>query len=316
MNEPITVRLLEERDLETATRIMRNAFGTFLNVPDLDSFWLDQDFLKPRWTAQPSGVFVAERDGEILGSNIATRWGSVGFFGPLSVRPELWDQGIGKLLMEPVLARFDEWGLTHTGLYTFADSPKHAALYQKFSFWSRFLTAIMTQFPDSKQLEVSEWTRFSSLSDDGKTDAKRAVNALTDAIYPGLSLEIEIDAVDGQGLGDTVLLQDGGRITGFAVCHCGFGTEAGTDRCYLKFGAVAPGDGAGEQFRRLLGACQAFAAERKLKRLVVGINLGRHQAYKALLESGYRISLQGVAMHRNHDPGYSRPNDFVLDDWR
>ncbi len=40
---------------------------------------------------------------------------------------------------------FAEWGTRHVGLFTFADSPKHVGLYQKYGFWPRSLTAIMSR---------------------------------------------------------------------------------------------------------------------------------------------------------------------------
>jgi len=39
-------------------------------------------------------------------------------------------------------------------------------------------------------------------------------------------------------------------------------------------------------------------------------------AYRAMQQRGFRTQLQGVTMHRPNEPGYSRPNVFVLDDWR
>jgi GNAT superfamily N-acetyltransferase len=59
------------------------------------------------------------------------------------VRPDLWDQGIGQRLLEPSMECFRTWGVQHAGLFTFAHSPKHITLYQKFGFWPRFLTAVM-----------------------------------------------------------------------------------------------------------------------------------------------------------------------------
>ena len=32
---------------------------------------------------------------------------------------------------------FAEWGASHTGLFTFAYSPKHIHLYRKYGFWPR-----------------------------------------------------------------------------------------------------------------------------------------------------------------------------------
>jgi hypothetical protein len=32
--------------------------------------------------------------------------------------------------------------------------------------------------------------------------------------------------------------------------------------------------------------------------------------------SGFRSDFQGVAMHRDNRPGFSRPDAYVIDDWR
>lgn len=84
---------------------------------------------------------------------------------------------------------------------------------------------------------------------------------LTDEIYEGLDLKSEITAVKTQRLGDTVLLWDRNnddagerrirtrrgkrRLMGLAVCHCGAASEAGSNTCYVKVGAVQPGPNAG-----------------------------------------------------------------------
>jgi predicted N-acetyltransferase YhbS len=310
----VTVRPLTERDLPAAARIIRLAFGTFLGAPDPEKIWPGLDYARTRWRADPTAAFGAEDNGELVGSNFATRWGTVGFFGPLTVRPDLWDRGIGKQLMEPVLRRFDAWGVRHAGLFTFAHSQKHVGLYQKFGFWPRFLTAIM-----SKTVEVNEASslpRYSELSTVGQEEFLRACRAVTGALYDGLDVEREIRAVYAQELGDTVLLPDDGELAGFAICHCGGGTEAGDATCYVKFGAVRPGPAAEARFDRLLHACESLAVRNGLSRLEAGVNMGRHGAYRKMLERGFRTAFQGVAMHRPNDAGYNRPDAYVIDDWR
>jgi hypothetical protein len=49
---------------------------------------------------------------------------------------------------------------------------------------------------------------------------------------------------------------------------------------------------------------------------IAGANMGRHEAYRALLARGFRTDIQGVTMHRSNDPGYSQPGVYVIDDWR
>lgn len=310
-----TIRPLREGDLRTARRIISLAFGTFLGAPEPEKFWSDLDYPGTRWLADPTSAFGAEIDGELVGSNFATRWGSVGFFGPLTVRPDLWARGVGKQLMEPIMGCFDTWKVKHAGLFTFAHSQKHVGLYQKYGFWPRFLTAIMSKAVQPTKRE-SQWSKYSEIPESEREGCLRACRALTDALYAGLDLRREIHAAYTQGLGETVLLWDDRELVGFAVCHCGPGTEAGNNKCYIKFGAVRRGPTGGELFDQLLDACEALAAARGISRLEAGVNMARHEAYRKMLERSFRTDIQGVAMHRQNEPGYNLPEVYLIDDWR
>jgi GNAT superfamily N-acetyltransferase len=313
--QDISVRPLQESDLPTADHIMRLAFGTFLGLPEPTSFMGDASYVRTRWRADPTVAFGAEVGSELIGSNFATNWGSVGFFGPLTIRPDLWDRGAGKRLMEPIMNCFARWGTKHAGLFTFAHSQKHVGLYQKFGFWPRFLTAIMSKrvVPAASR---SQWSLFSDVSESEKEASLTTYRELTDAVYEGLNVGAEIRAVATQNLGDTVLLWDDARLVGLAVCHCGPDTEAGSGTCYVKLGAVRPSPTAEQNFDRLLDACEELAAGRGLSRLVAGVNTARHEAYSRMLERDFRTDFQGVAMHRPNEPGYNRADVYLIDDWR
>ncbi len=101
-----------------------------------------------------------------------------------------------------------------------------------------------------------------------------------------------------------------------AVCHAGAGTEAGSGKCYIKFGAVRSGPTAAREFLRLLDACREFGRSRGARTLIAGVNLARLDAYREMLQAGFRATTQGVAMERNGDPGYNRPEVYLIDDWR
>jgi GNAT superfamily N-acetyltransferase len=312
----LEIRPLDERDLDEADRIMRIAFGTYLNAPVPSEVFGDGDWVRTRYLADPGAAFCAELDGEVVGSNFATQWGSFGFFGPLTVRVDRWGRGIASRLMEPVMDLFERWAVTHAGLFTWPESPKHIGLYNKFGFWPQQLNPVLAT-EASPSPRPAPFTTFSAERRNGSADdILERCRQVTDAIYEGLDLEREITAVDEQDLGETLLLGDGDELSGFAVCHCGPGTEAGSGACFVKFGAVSPGQGAEARFARLLDACEALASERGLPRLIAGVNAARHGAYRMLLQRGYRAIINGVTMLRPHEPAYNRPEAYVIDDLR
>jgi GNAT superfamily N-acetyltransferase len=313
-SEPV-VSALDESDLPEAARIVRLAFGTFIGVPDPENFWNDRDYVYGRQRAAHVAAFGAKLDGQLVGSNFATRWGSVGFFGPLTVRPELQERGVARALLAKTMKQFDSWGTRHVGLFTFAQSAKHIALYQKHGFSARFLTAIMSA-PVSERHGTAAWSRFSQLSEARQHAALRSCRDAAETLYPGLDLTEEIVATHAQGLGDTVLVESAGGIAAFAVCHYGSRSEAGAGNCFVKFGAVRGGASAEEDYSRLLDACEALAAAVGMPKVLAGANMARHEAYRHLVARGYRTEIQGVTMHKDNDPGYCRPGAYVLDDWR
>ena len=311
------IRALAEADLPEAQRIVRVAFGTFLGAPDPERFWSDLDYIYGRFGAEHTAAFAAESDdGAVVGSNFATRWGSVGFFGPLTTRPDLWDSGIGQRLVAAASDQFEAWGVRHAGLFTFAQSAKHVGLYGKFGFHPRFLTAIMLA-PSAAPTTASTALRYSALPKGQRREAEGACRELTEELYRGLDLGGEVRTVAARGLGDTALLWDqDSRLAGFAVCHWGPASEAGEGCCYVKFGAVRPGPMAAERFAALLDACAALARDTHMPNVLAGVNLARVEAYQQMRTRGFRTMIQGVTMHRPNEPGYSAPGLFVLDDWR
>lgn len=312
-------------DLEEADNIMRLAFGTFLGLPEPIRFMGDADYVKTRYNADPLAALVAiTKDNRIVGSNFAIDWGSVGIFGPLTVHPDYWDKGVARALLGETMKIFERWGSRHLGLFTFAQSSKHVHLYQKFGFWPRYLTAVMSkQIGNDKGEEHSppkstNLIKYSQLDSTERQNALKDNRLLTNAIYSGLDLGNEINSVHRQGLGETLLLRDKSDdgLVGVAICHAGPNTEAGSGNCYIKFGAAKPSGNSAMVFRELLDASVEFAKSRNMTRLVGGANTGRHNAYRIMIEQGFHTDMQGIAMHRPNESGYNVPEVYVIDDWR
>jgi GNAT superfamily N-acetyltransferase len=318
-SQPIRIGPLKQSELEEAGRIFRLAFGTFLGLPDSLDFMGDRDLMTPRWRSSHVKVIAAREGGRLIGTNVATRWGSFGFFGPLTVLPDYWNRGVAQRLLEATMAIFEGWGVRHTGLYTFPQSARHVGLYQKFGYWPRYLTAIMTRTPEAGAPFTEPVKKppllLSSLSRSGREEAIRSCAKLTHKIDKGLDLSGEIRALLAQGTGDVVLTYTRGVPDAFAVCLNGPGSEGGLKTCYVKFGAARGGAGAGERFDKLLDTCEAFAASRGAV-VEAGVNMAREDAFRRMRARGYRVITQGVAMQRPHAEGFNRADCWVIDDWR
>jgi len=313
----LTIRPLLESDLPAADRIVRVAFGTFLGMPDPTAFMGDAAFARTRWLADPDAVLAAEHAGKLIGSNFATNWGSFGFFGPLTVEPEYWNRGVAQQLLGPTMDIFRRWGSRHMGLYTFAHSPKHIALYQKFGFWPRDLVCNFTKATDDSREAPRDTVRFGESKTADRAGLLAACREVTGAVFEGLDVQREIRAVSDQRLGDTVLIWDASRLAAFAVCHTGAGSEAGSGLCYVKFAAVRPGARARQDFARLLHGIEAFAHSQNAPRITADVNVARREAFRALLAHGFRPARHGVAMETGEvGSGYNRPDVYILDDWR
>lgn len=310
-----SIRPLQASDLATADHIFRLAFGTFIGLPDPTQFAGDASYIEHRWKTNAIGTFAAEVDNNLIGSNLATNWGSFGFFGPLTVHPDYWGKGIATQLVAAVMEQFKQWNIEQTALFTFPNSPKHHALYQKFGFYPQYLTAVMAKAVE-QSAPLTAIARYSQMTAEQQAQALTDSHTVTETIFAGLDVSTEIAAVEAQHLGDTVFLWDEAGLAGFAVCHCGAGTEAGSDTCYVKFGAVRSRPQAGAQFEQLLGLAESLAAAEGLSRLVAGVNTSRHEAYCRMIALGFRTEMTGVAMQPANKPGYNRPDILAVDDWR
>ncbi|HLJ76322.1 MAG TPA: GNAT family N-acetyltransferase, partial [Acidobacteriaceae bacterium] len=206
MTSPLPVRIgpLQRNEVEEADRIMRLAFGTFLGMPDPMAFLGGRSFIAPRFASPNVRGHAARIDGRLIGTNFATRWGSFGFFGPLTILPEYWDKGVATQLLHATEKTFDRWGVRRAGLFTFPHSTKHVGLYQKFGYWPTYLTALMARTPNSAAGRAG--TLLSALPRQQREAAIAACARITRRIDRGLDLSDEIRAALKQRVGEVVLI--------------------------------------------------------------------------------------------------------------
>ena len=101
-------------------------------------------------------------------------------------------------------------------------------------------------------------------------------------------------------------MEDRGGLEGFAICHYGPRIEAGSDLCYINYGAARATPSAGQDYERLLDASETLVVSVGMPTLPAGANLARREAYQQFVARGFRTAIEGLHMHQRNGPGYCR----------
>ena len=325
----IAIRRVRKQDLAKVRDVIEQAFGDFferqLGTRPRQAFGGAQ-YVHHRWLMEPWGCFVAEEDGaKIVGAAIAVTWGSVGLIGPVAVLTNYQNQSIGQQLIRAVQEFFEENKTTLNGVVTYPTSAKHLFLYHKFGYKPKGLTAIMSRALERRDGKVPPRAvvktgltvrRFSALEEARKKAALLRVHRITSAICRGLDLVKEIEIVDGLALGDTLLLERGRDLAGFAIYHTPGVSEAPAGTLYVKYLAIDPQQKKLEHLEQFVAAVEELGHELSVQRVIFPVYLQYWIAYSALLKAGYQVDFTMVRMQRGRQEDYEDPTHLVLDDWR
>jgi N-acetylglutamate synthase-like GNAT family acetyltransferase len=324
----IKIRRVRKGDLSKVRDVMEQAFGDFferqVGTRPRQVFGGAQ-YVHHRWLMEPWGCFVAEEgDGKIVGAAVAVMWGTIGLVGPMAVLTNYQNQDIGQQLLTACQEFFDENKATLQGVCTYPYSPKHLILYQKFGYRPKGLVVITGKPLDRREIVHATRNakpglairRYSTLEEAKKKQAMQKIRRMTNAFWRGMDLGKEVEIVDGLTLGDTLLLEKGREVIGFAVCHLPPNSEAPHGCAYVKFLAIDPRQKKPEHLHALLGAVEEMAGAAQLQRVVAPAYTYYWTAYQTLLERGYHVDFTMVRMKRGKQEDYEDPSDLVLDDWR
>jgi GNAT superfamily N-acetyltransferase len=177
---------------------------------------------------------VAERDGEVVGSNFIDERSPISGVGPITIDPGAQDRGIGRRLMQEALERAASRNVAGVRLVQAAYNTRALALYAKLGFVVREPLALLQGGPIATAVP-GRMVRPAGESDlTGCTNVCRAVHGhdradeVADAIRAGTATVVEHD----------------GRITGYATSVALFGHAVGeTDDDLRALVAAAPSFG-------------------------------------------------------------------------
>jgi GNAT superfamily N-acetyltransferase len=180
---------------------------------------------------------VAEADGQIIGSNFLDERGPIKGVGPITIDPEAQGHGVGRRLLEAVMAR----GADARGIRLFQDSfnMQSLSLYASLGFEVREPAVVMSGAP--KSLPPSG-TQVRPLEVDDLEECER----LCIGVH-GFERTSELrDAIQTPALSPFVAVRDG-RITAYATTVTFFPAAHGVaetedDLCALIAGALTAGE--------------------------------------------------------------------------
>jgi N-acetylglutamate synthase-like GNAT family acetyltransferase len=324
----IKIRRVRKGDLAKVREVIEQAFGDLferqMGSRPRQVFGGAQ-YVHHRWLMEPWGCFVAEEgEGKLVGAALAVMWGSLGLVGPVAVLPNYQNQRIGQQLLVACDGFFEENHSTLQGLATYPHSPRHLMFYQKLGYRPRHLVAITARALDRREAAPASKAarpavsvvRFSTLEETRKKAALAKLRRVTSAILRGMDVAKEIEIVDGLALGDTLILEKGRDVVGFALYHVPGVSEAPHGAVYVKFLAIDPAQRRPEHFQVLLGAVEEVALGLQVQRVVAPVSTAHWAAYQGLLDRGYRIDFTMIRMKRGKQIPEEDPADLVLDDWR
>jgi hypothetical protein len=159
--------------------------------------------------------------------------------------------------------------------------------------------------PDGEKTSL-RWSRNSEVWAEDRRGCLNGCCNLTTAIYDGLNVQNEINAVKTQSVGDTVLLwhdESRRRLASFMPLRSWY---RGWKRSLLH--QVWHSSPRGQ-------CCVKHLWRQKASRLVAGVNTQRHEAYRKMISLGFRNEIQGVVMDRPNEPAYNKPEIYLIDDW-
>ncbi len=324
----VQIRRIRKGDLSRVRDVLEQTFGDFLErqlgTRPRQPFGGAQ-YVHHRWLMEPWGCFVAEDDqSKIVGTAVGVTWGSLGLLGPIAVLTHYQNQDIGQQLIQAVQEFFDENKATLHGVVTYPTSPKHLLLFHKFGYRPKGLTAIMSRAVNRADAVGTGRAaknglavrRYSALEETKKKAALARFHRITNTIYRGLDVTKEIEIVDGLALGDTLLLERGRDLLGFAVYHAPGVSEAPAGALYVKFLALDPQHRKPEGLEQFVAAVEDLAHQQGLSRVILPVYTRYWQAYSTLLRCGYQIDFTMVRMQRGKPEDYEDGSHLVLDDWR
>jgi GNAT superfamily N-acetyltransferase len=253
-------------------------------------------------------IWRDERE-EIAAFNIVHCSGREGWMGPLAVRPDAQGAGLGKEVVRSGIDWLTAAKALTIGLETMPRTMDNIGFYSSLGFAPGRLTVTVTidAAPSSEMPSV-----FGRLSASDKSAVLAECAALSQSVLPACDFTREIEITDALGLGETILFRQGGKITGFALCHTVPLVEgrAREETRVLKFVLAKQAD-----LASAVGTLADFARRGGTRRVAFRVQTEYLDAYQQLIAMGGRVRWTDLRMALARYPEGKTKTGLLWSNW-
>ncbi|MEO7042353.1 MAG: GNAT family N-acetyltransferase [Gemmatimonadaceae bacterium] len=253
-------------------------------------------------------LWRGDRD-EIVAFNMCHLSGTEGWMGPLAVSPGLQGYGVGKSVVTEGTRWLQAQGATVIGLETMPRTVDNIGFYSSLGFAPGYLTITITVESEYAEHRVIQLGR---MAENERADIVARCAALTNSIVPGYDFSREINLTQSLALGDTLVLERGGEVDGFALCHTAPLVEGrGRDELrVLKLVARTESD-----VETLVTQLADYARRSGTRRVAMRMQGEYSNLYGTLMRRGARVRWTDLRMTLSGYPEPSRAGAVVLSNW-
>lgn len=284
-------------DIDALNRIFSDAFTeryhrdglTGVRVPPLSrDVW--------RYAIEDAGegaLVWRDGDGQPAAFNMVHRSGTEGWMGPLCVRPALQGSGLGRRIVGAGIALLRRRGATTIGLETMPRTVDNIGFYSRLGFVPGHLTVTLQKNLSSWRADAPAGVLLSRAGA-SRPGLVRACATLTDRVASGVDYTRELDLTEALGLGDTVVLPDGGQVVAFALWQTAPLAQGRTADEARVLKVVARNLAS---FLDVMGAVERAAREQGgLGHVAIRCQTACAHAYAALIADDYRVHWTDLRM--------------------
>jgi len=253
-------------------------------------------------------LWRGERE-EPVAFNICHLSGTEGWMGPLAVDPTYQGHGLGKTVVTAATEWLRDRGARVIGLETMPRTVDNIGFYSTLGYTPGRLTITLTIEAAYAEARVPQLSR---LTERERLAMIEQCAALSSELSAGYDFSREIELTQSLGLGDTLVLERGEVISGFAICHTAPLVE-GRVRDELRVLKLV--GRTGSDVDELVTQLADYARRSGARRVAIRMQGDYADLYRQLIARGARVRWTDLRMTYNGFHEKLPESGIILSNW-